>query len=173
MVGHRLGTKGSTPINITVPPEDRVLGNRFFRKLTDQELVNWRSPKPLGFAHNKNVSDHEREMRRRSAVAGFTSVYDWMKHIRGQITSDNDSYMAYLVSIYPSNPSDHVQIIELYLVNYLNMRYNTYPVLLKSPHIHGQPHEISFPDLQYSYGIDIPVVSPMGYKGFHLYRWSK
>lgn len=69
---------------MTAIVEDKCLGNRFFRSLTDQELRDWRPSTPRGWfgwsghADCSNVGAANREMRRRAKIAGMTSPYEWL-----------------------------------------------------------------------------------------------
>lgn len=63
---------------------DLTLGKRFFRSLTDKELVAWRPSTPRGMfgwsgaPDTTNVGSANREMRRRAKMAGMSNVYDWL-----------------------------------------------------------------------------------------------
>lgn len=64
---------------------ERSLGRRFFRKLTDAELIAWRPTQMRGWFgwtdSYGNVGAANREMRRRAKLEGLASPYDWLaKH---------------------------------------------------------------------------------------------
>lgn len=59
-----------------------VLGKRYFRALTDEELVRWRPDfGAYWHARNQNVGAANREMRRRAAIGGFDGVQAWLATI--------------------------------------------------------------------------------------------
>ncbi len=63
---------------------DLALGRRFFRSLTDAELIAWRPTEPRGMfgwsspGDCQNIGAANREMRRRTKKAGFGTVYEWL-----------------------------------------------------------------------------------------------
>jgi len=63
---------------------DLALGRRFFRSLTDAELIAWRPTEPRGVfgwcspEDCQNIGAANREMRRRTKKAGFGTVYEWL-----------------------------------------------------------------------------------------------
>lgn len=59
----------------------RFYSRRFFRHLTDAQLLAWR-PSPHNQARSANISKANREYRRRAARAGFSNVYDWMRSVQ-------------------------------------------------------------------------------------------
>jgi hypothetical protein len=60
---------------------DAWLGNRYFRNLTDAELVSWRPSFYFSAARNANVGAANREILRRAKVAGFQSATEWMRSV--------------------------------------------------------------------------------------------
>lgn len=82
-----------------------------------------------------------------------------------QVTTENDAFLNHLIS--ENKPTDEI-------IGYLSWIYGSdhYAVYIQ-PHIHGESFSVRFPDLEYSYGIDIPIVSENGSEGFHQYRWLK
>ena len=63
---------------------DRAMGKRWFKSLTDAELIAYR-PKAergwLGWSDHiscQNVGAANREMRRRSKLAGLAGPYEWL-----------------------------------------------------------------------------------------------
>lgn len=61
--------------------EERTLGNRFFRALSDAELAAWRPASYRGL----NVGAANREMRRRAKIEGLATPYHWIaKHGPGR-----------------------------------------------------------------------------------------
>lgn len=69
-----------------MPAEELTLSNRFFHRLTDHEVMDWRPKAERGWFgwHGNagvNVSRCNREMRRRSRSAGFSNVYDWLTSV--------------------------------------------------------------------------------------------
>lgn len=67
------------------PPQPRedglCLSRRFFRQLSDAELLAWKPSGDHWFSRSWNTSKANREYRRRAARAGFSSVYDWLRSI--------------------------------------------------------------------------------------------
>lgn len=57
---------------------ERWLGRRFFRRLSDVQLIEWR---PADGYHEGNVSACNREVRRRAAKVELP-IYDWIQLVR-------------------------------------------------------------------------------------------
>lgn len=86
------------------------------------------------------------------------------KETSNQLTMDNNLLLKYMIE---DGFPEH-QIVE-----YLSSRYDSTPVVLRSPHVRGTPRKVTFPDLQHSFGINFPSVSPQGHQGWKKYRWPK
>lgn len=71
-----------------------VLSNRYFRQLSDRELFDWKPQTPrgwfgwAGYPDCANVSRANREMRRRAAVSGLTSAYEWLASTNARASFD-------------------------------------------------------------------------------------
>ena len=67
---------------------EQAYGNRFFRGLSDKELLEWRPKNARGWGgwsspiDCQNVSAANREIRRRAKVGKFWGPYDWVEKMK-------------------------------------------------------------------------------------------
>jgi hypothetical protein len=75
-----------TPTEIKALGDERTLSKRFFRGVTDRELLDWRPVTPRGWygwegIAGANVGRANAEMRSRARRDGFASAWDWVAAI--------------------------------------------------------------------------------------------